>query len=435
MKVLVIGSGAREHALVWKCVQSELVERVYCAPGNGGTGGMARNIPIGAADVVRIVDFAKRERLGLIGLGPEAAVDAGVGDALRHAGFNVFGPDRGAGRIESSKSFAKALMKRAGIPTADFEVFTQPAPAKAWARERSGRVAVKADGLARGKGVIVCADIEQSDGAIEAMLVQERFGRSGKKIVVEERLEGPELSLLAVTDGADVIPLAPARDYKRAHEGDLGANTGGMGAYSPPKGVDDAMVQEVVDRVMRPAVRALAESGQEFRGVLYAGLMLTPQGIRTLEFNARFGDPEAQVVLPRLQSDFVALALAAAKGGLATHPDLRWDPRGVMEWATGARSRGLKVVIAAAGGAAHLPGVVAAWTDLPVIGVPVPTQHLGGLDSLYSIVQMPAGVPVATVAIGEAGAKNAAWLAARIIGLNDVDVEQRHGEKRAALAT
>src|SRR5438552_3930406 len=196
MKVLVIGSGAREHALVWKCVQSDLVERVYCAPGNGGTGGMARNIPIGAADVVRLVDFAKRERLGLIVLGPEAAVDAGVGDALRHAGFNVFGPDRGAGRIESSKSFAKELMQRAEIPTAAFEVLTPP---------------------------------------------------------------------------------------------------------------------------------ALAESGNEFRGVLYAGLMLTPKGIRTLEFNARFGDPEAQVVLPRLESDFVALALAAAKGGLATHPDLRWN--------------------------------------------------------------------------------------------------------------
>ncbi len=323
----MVGSGAREHALVWKCVQSELVERVYCAPGNGGTGGMARNIPIGAADVVRIVDFAKRERLGLIVLGPEAAVDAGVGDALRHAGFNVFGPDRGAGRIESSKSFAKALMKRAGIPTADFEVFTQPAPAKAWARERGGRVAVKADGLARGKGVIVCADIEQSDGAIEAMLVQERFGRSGKKIVVEERLEGPELSLLAVTDGADVIPLAPARDYKRVREGDKGANTGGMGAYSPPKGVDDALVKEVVDCVMRPAVQELAGSGDEFRGVLYAGLMLTEHGVRALEFNARFGDPEAQVVLPRLESDFVAMALAAAKGGLAAHPDLRWSPR------------------------------------------------------------------------------------------------------------
>ena len=325
MKVLVVGSGAREHALVWKCVQSDLVERVYCAPGNGGTGGMARNIAIGAADVVRLVSFAKRERLGLIVLGPEAAVDAGVGDALRDAGFPVFGPNRRAGRIESSKVFAKALMRRAAIPTADFEVFTEPAPAKGWARERQGRVAVKADGLARGKGVIVCSDVEASDQAIDAMLVEQRFGRSGATIVVEELLEGPELSVLAVTDGVDVIPLAPARDYKRAHEGDTGLNTGGMGAYSPPKGVDDAIVNEVVDCVMRPAVQELASSGDEFRGVLYAGLMLTKTGIQTLEFNARFGDPEAQVVLPRLQSDFVALALAAARGGLAAHPDLRWN--------------------------------------------------------------------------------------------------------------
>ena len=325
--MLVVGSGAREHALVWKCVQSELVERVYCAPGNGGTGGMGRNIRIGAADVVRLVDFAKHERLGLIVLGPEAAVDAGVGDALRHAGFNVFGPNRGAGRIESSKAFAKDLMRRAGIPTAEYEVFTQPAPAKAWARERDGRVAVKADGLARGKGVIVCDTAEEADKAIDAMMVEERFGRSGKKIVVEERLEGPELSLFAVTDGTDVVPLAPARDYKRALDGDRGDNTGGMGAYSPPKGVDETLIADMTERVMRPAVQELAASGDEFRGVLYAGLMLTPKGPRVLEFNARFGDPEAQVVLPRLESDFVALALAAAKGGLAAHPDLRWSPR------------------------------------------------------------------------------------------------------------
>src|SRR5207244_7248305 len=210
-----------------------------------------------------------------------------------------------------SKYFAKAFTKRTGIPTANVEVFTHPAPAKAWARERGGRVAVKADGLARGKGVIVCADIEQSDGAIEAMLVQERFGRSGKKIVVEERLEGPELSLLAVTDGADVIPLAPARDYKRAHEGNKGANTGGMGAYSPPKGVDDALVKEVVDCVMRPALQELAGSGDEFRGVLYAGRMLTEQGVRALEFNASFGEPVAQVVTPRLDTAFVAMALGS----------------------------------------------------------------------------------------------------------------------------
>ena len=327
MKVLVVGSGAREHALVWKCVQSDLVERVYCAPGNGGTGGMARNVPIDAADVVRIVDFAKRERLGLVILGPEAAVDAGVGDALRSAGFNVFGPNRGAGRIESSKSFSKALMKRAAIPTADFEVFTQPTPAKEWAKGRGGRVAVKADGLARGKGVIICSSVEESDSAINAMLVENRFGRSGATIVVEELLEGPELSVFGITDGKDVVALAPARDFKRAREGDTGPNTGGMGAYSPPKAVDDAMVSEVVDRVLLPAVRELAEGGDEFRGVLYAGVMLTRDGIRTLEFNARFGDPEAQVVLPRLQTDFVAIALAAAKGTLADFPDLRWSPQ------------------------------------------------------------------------------------------------------------
>jgi len=308
-------------------VQSELVERVYCAPGNGGTGGMARNIPIGAADVVRIVEFAKRERLGLVILGPEAAVEAGVGDALRRAGFNVFGPNRGAGRIESSKSFAKQLMVRAGIPTADFAVFTQPEPARAWARERDGRVAVKADGLARGKGVIVCSSVEEAIGAIDAMLVQSRFGKSGATIVLEERLEGPELSVLGITDGTDVIALAPARDFKRAHDGDHGPNTGGMGAYSPPAGVDGAVLGEVLEKVLKPAVRELADSGDEFRGVLYAGLMLTPSGIRTLEFNARFGDPEAQVVLPRLDSDFVTIALAAAKGTLASLPDPTWSPR------------------------------------------------------------------------------------------------------------
>ena len=321
----MVGSGAREHVLVWKCVQSDLVERVYCAPGNGGTGGMARNVPIGAADVVRLVDFAKHERVGLVILGPEAAVDAGVGNALRNAGFNVFGPNRGAGRIESSKSFAKALMRRAGIPTADYEVFTQPVPAKEWARERDGRVAVKADGLARGKGVVVCSSVEESDRAVTAMLVDGTFGKSGSTVVLEELLEGPELSVLAVTDGKDVVALAPARDFKRAQDGDLGPNTGGMGAYSPPTGVDDAVVQDVVDHVLRPAVRELSSSGDDFRGVLYAGLMLTGAGIRTLEFNARFGDPEAQVVLPRLQTDFVALALAAAKGTLAGFPDLRWS--------------------------------------------------------------------------------------------------------------
>src|SRR3989475_2908513 len=322
MKVLVVGSGAREHALVWKCVQSDLVERVFCAPGNGGTGGMARNVPIPSTDVVQLVKFARQERFGLVILGPEAAVDAGVGDALRDAGFNVFGPNRAAGRIETSKAFAKSLMRDAGIPTADFETFTTPAPAKAWARARDGRVAVKADGLARGKGVIVCGSAEESDAAIDAMLVEARFGKSGATVVVEERLDGAELSVLGITDGTEVIALAPARDFKRAGDGDTGPNTGGMGAYSPPLAVDGEVVDDVVNNVLRPAVRAMAASGNEFRGVLYAGVMLTKDGARTLEFNARFGDPESQVVLPRLESDFVALALSAAKGGLAGHPEL-----------------------------------------------------------------------------------------------------------------
>ena len=335
-------------------MQSELVERVYCAPGNGGTGGMARNVPIGAADVVRILDFAKRERLGLVILGPEAAVDAGVGDALRSAGFNVFGPNRGAGRIESSKSFAKDLMVRAGIPTADYAVFTEPGPARAWARERDGHIVVKADGLARGKGVIVCANVEEASAAIDAMLVQNRYGRSGSTVVLEERLDGPELSVLGITDGTEVVALAPARDFKRAHDGDKGPNTGGMGAYSPPAGVDGAVLDEVVAKVLEPAVRELAASGDEFRGVLYAGLMLTPSGIRTLEFNARFGDPEAQVVLPRLESDFVALALAAAKGTLATLPDPRWNAKAAVG-----------VVVASA----NYPDDALVKTGFPILGL------------------------------------------------------------------
>jgi phosphoribosylamine--glycine ligase len=266
----------------------------------------------------------------------------------------VFGPNRGAGRIESSKSFAKQLMVRAGIPTAEFEVFTQPLPAKAWAAEREGRVAVKADGLARGKGVIVCTDVEESNAAIDAILVEGRFGRSGATVVIEELLEGPELSVLGVTDGTDVVALAPARDFKRAHDGDRGPNTGGMGAYSPPLGVDDAVVQEVVDRVLRPAVRELAASGDEFRGVLYAGLMLTRSGIRAIEFNARFGDPEAQVVLPRLETDLVALALASSKGTLASFPDLRWSPRAAV------------AVVVASG---HYPDDAAMRLGLPIRGL------------------------------------------------------------------
>ncbi|HEY8810898.1 MAG TPA: phosphoribosylamine--glycine ligase [Candidatus Dormibacteraeota bacterium] len=327
MKILVVGSGAREHALAWKCMQSVLTDRVFCTPGNGGTGGMAKNIRIPADDVANLVKFAKSEKIGLVVLGPESAVAAGVGDALRQEGIPVFGPGRDAGRIESSKSFAKELMRRAGIPTADFGVFAETGPARDWARARSGRVVVKADGLALGKGVIVCGSVDEAERAIDAMLVEHAFGRAGATVVVEERLEGPEVSLMAVTDGKRVIPLAAARDFKRAHDGDSGPNTGGMGAYSPLADVSMELVTEAVEKVLQPVVRQLAADGAEYRGVLYAGLMLTAQGIRVLEFNARFGDPEAQVVLPRLKSDAVRLLLEAARGDLAPVGELDWDPR------------------------------------------------------------------------------------------------------------
>ena len=352
MKVLVVGSGAREHALTWKCMQSALVERVYVAPGNGGTGGMGRNVQIQADDVAGIVRFAKREKLGLVVLGPEAAVAAGAGDALRDAGFPVFGPGRDAGRIETSKSFAKDLMRRAGIPTAPFEVFVDAEPAKRWARERDGQVAVKADGLALGKGVLVCSTIDEAEAAIDGMLVQKRFGRSGQTIVLEERLQGPELTVMAITDGTNVVPLAPARDFKRAREGDEGPNTGGMGAYSPPLGVTPALVEEAIRNVIQPAVSQLREDGFEYRGVIYAGLMQTADGLRTIEFNARFGDPEAQVVLARLRSDLVALMLQSARGDLGSAPDLDWDPRASVG-----------IVVASGGYPDHYE------TGLPIVGL------------------------------------------------------------------
>jgi phosphoribosylamine---glycine ligase len=327
MKVLITGSGAREHALAVACSCSDGVERVYVAPGNGGTAAAATNVSVAADDVQGLVRFASEEGVGLVVLGPEASVAAGAGDALRAVGIPCFGPDREPGRLETSKAFAKRLMRDAGIPTAAFGVFDAPDPARAFARERDGRVVVKADGLAQGKGVLVCGSVEEAERAIDQVLVDRAFGEAGDQLVVEERLQGPELSVLAVTDGREVVPLAPARDYKRALDGDRGLNTGGMGAYSPPLGVDQRVLDDVAERVLHPTVRALAERGLDYRGVLYAGLMLTAEGPRVLEFNCRFGDPEAQVVLPRLRGDLVALMLAAAEGRLASRPALEWDPR------------------------------------------------------------------------------------------------------------
>jgi phosphoribosylamine--glycine ligase len=327
VRILIVGSGAREHALAWKCAQSPLAERVYVAPGNGGTPEVARNVAVSADEAQKLVRLARKEKIGLAVIGPESAVAAGVGDALRDTGIPVFGPNREPGRVETSKAFAKDLMQAAGIPTARFEVFTEPAAAKRWVRARQGQVAVKADGLALGKGVLVCSSLAEADSAIDAMLVQKTFGRAGTTLVLEERIEGPELTVFGVTDGERVVALPAVRDFKRAREGDEGPNTGGMGAYSPPAGITPAMVEEIADMVLRPAVWELARRGMEYRGVLYAGVMLTANGPRVIEFNARFGDPEAQVLLPRLTSDLVPLLLAAAMGDLPERPQLEWDPR------------------------------------------------------------------------------------------------------------
>jgi phosphoribosylamine--glycine ligase len=386
VRILIVGSGAREHALAWKCMQSPLTERVFCAPGNGGSGGMARNVPVAADDVVGLTKWARSERMGLVVLGPESAVAAGVGDAFRDMGVPVFGPGREAGRIETSKAFAKRLMADAGIATAEFEVFSQAEGAKRWAREREGRVAVKADGLALGKGVVVCDRVDEAEQAIDRMLVARSFGAAGAAIVLEERLEGPELSLLGLTDGTTVVGLAPARDYKRAREGDQGPNTGGMGAYSPPAGVTGELVEEVRATVLEPAITQLKNRGHEYRGVLYAGVMLTPAGVRVLEFNARFGDPETQVLLPRLESDLVPLLLACARGSLDAAPDLAWKRQAAVgvvvasggypdEYRTGMRIEGLTDmpagVIVFHAGTRYAPGeglVTAGGRVLTVVG-------------------------------------------------------------------
>ena len=327
MRILIVGSGAREHALVWKCLRSPLAERVYVAPGNGGTAAIAHNVAVQPDDTAHLVRLARKSKIDLAILGPEACVAAGVGDALRDVGVPVFGPDREAGRIESSKAFAKEVMVAAGIPTARYEVFTDPGPAKRFAHKMSGRVAVKADGLALGKGVIVCEDERQADAAIDDMLVEHSFGRAGTTVVVEERLEGSEFSAFGICDGRLVVPLGVARDFKRAREGDLGPNTGGMGAYSPPAGVTDELMVEIEGRVLEPALAELGRRGLDYRGVLYAGLMLTKDGLKVLEFNARFGDPESQVILPRLTSDILPVLLAAALGDLPERPRVEWADR------------------------------------------------------------------------------------------------------------
>jgi phosphoribosylamine--glycine ligase len=319
VKVLVVGSGAREHALAWACARSPLVEEVLCAPGNGGTAELARNVDVRADDVEAMVQLALAEDVDLVVIGPDAAIAAGLTDALDVEGIDCFGPSAAAGRIEWSKEFAKDVMNDGGIPTARWVGVGAATRDKAvhFIEEHAGRVVVKADGLALGKGVTVCDTVEQALAALDACLIEDRFGAAGRRVIVEERLSGREVSIFALSDGVHVRLLAPAVDYKRAFDGDKGPMTGGMGSYAPATGIDvDALLDEALRTVVQPCVDVLLERGTPYRGCLYAGLMLTDQGLRVLEFNARFGDPETQVVLPLLADDVVPLFVACANGDL-----------------------------------------------------------------------------------------------------------------------
>ena len=322
--VLVVGSGAREHALLWKLAASPRVGRLYCAPGNAGTAQLAENLPVHATDIDGILHEVARRRIDLTVVGPEAPLARGLADRLLAHGYTVFGPTSHGAQIESSKAWAKELMAANSIATAHSVPCVTLAAALDAIYDAPLPLVVKADGLASGKGVVICETRADAEATARAMLTEGALGGAGRTILVEEFLTGLEVSLLALTDGETVIPLLPACDYKQVNDGDSGPNTGGMGAYAPPRAVDSAFVERALREVLVPAVRGMARAGIAYRGVLYAGLMLTADGPKTLEFNCRFGDPETQVILPLLDTDLLALFESTARGELASFPALDW---------------------------------------------------------------------------------------------------------------
>ncbi len=328
MNILVVGGGGREHALVWKLKQSPLCHSIACAPGNAGIGRLAELVPIRAEAVEEQVQFAAEKRFDLVVIGPEAPLAAGLADALRAKGIRVFGPSQKAARIESSKIFARRLMEKYGIPSPAYQAFENPEAAKSFVRElafQGKHCVVKADGLAAGKGAIVTSSTEEADAAIEQCLIRQAFGEAGRRIVVEERLTGPEVSILAITDGRRLVILPPAQDHKPIGEGDTGPNTGGMGAYSPVPLVTEDLLETIRRTVLEPAVRGMEAEGAPYTGVLYAGLMICGGRPYVIEFNSRFGDPETQAVLPALDEDLLPYLVNAAEGTL--HQDQILDPR------------------------------------------------------------------------------------------------------------
>ena len=568
MKVLVIGSGGREHSLVWKLDQSPRVSKIYCTPGNAGISELAECVAINATDVKGLVRFAKKQKIDLTLVGPEASLTLGVVDAFTKQGLRIFGPSQKAAILEGSKVFTKKFMQDFDIPTAGFSVFRKRERAIEYVKRIGAPVVIKADGLAAGKGVIVAQTVQEAIDAIDVIMKDKVFGDAGNRVVVEDFMTGEEASFLAFTDGKTVLPLPTSQDHKPIFDGDKGPNTGGMGAYSPAPVVTSALEKQIMNKIMIPTVKGMAKAGRPYKGVLYAGLMIKNGRARVVEFNCRFGDPEAQPLLMRLKTDLVDVVEAVLDGRLQkikldidprptvcvvmssggypgsyekgkvisgldkaakqesvvvfhagtalknkktvtaggrvlgitaigndldeaitkaykTVAMIKWPgsfyrrdigakaalhkhktakpeagkaevgivmgsdsdlpvmqaaadflnsmgivyeisvnsahrtPDAAAAYAQNAQSRGLQVIIAGAGMAAHLAGVLAAHTNIPIIGVPLDASTLNGLDALLSTVQMPPGVPVATMGIGKAGAKNAAVLAARILALRD----------------
>jgi phosphoribosylamine---glycine ligase len=328
MKVLVVGNGGREHALAWKIGQSPRVDRVFVAPGNAGTALDAENVDIPATDIPRLITFAKINAIDLTVIGPEAALTAGSVDAFGEAGLRVFGPSKAAAELEASKVFCKNLLRNADVPTAEYRVFNSAKAAQTYLNERDDMaVVVKADGLAAGKGVIVCNNRDQALTAVERIISKKEFGAAGSQIVIEEKLQGHEASVMALTDGQTLLALPACQDHKAAWDGDTGPNTGGMGAYSPTPVITDEMLATVEERILVPTIHQMKRSRRPFRGVLYAGLMVTNQGIKVLEYNVRFGDPECQPLLMRLKSDLVDLLEATVDGRLDEVAAPEWDRR------------------------------------------------------------------------------------------------------------
>lgn len=316
MKILVVGSGGREHVLVWKIVQSSRVEKVYCAPGNGGMAKIAECVDIEATDIKGLVNFARKKKIDLTVVGPELPLTLGIVDQFEKDGLSVFGPNKNAAEIEGSKGFAKDLMSKYHIPTAEYRIFTDSEQALRYIREKEPPVVLKADGLAAGKGVLVCFSRNEAYDGVDRIMKQKLFGEAGNRLVVEEYLQGEEASVLALTDGERLVVLPPAQDHKPIFEGDRGPNTGGMGAYAPAPVMNSKLMEAVREKVLIPTINGMKTEGRLYRGVLYVGLMITSKGIKVLEFNCRFGDPEIQAILPLIETDIIELMTACIEGGL-----------------------------------------------------------------------------------------------------------------------